>query len=359
LKPDSLKKHSELTGEIVDIAFGGEGIVKHEGAVIFVPFTALGDVVRIQITDAQKKFYRASLIKILKPSHDRVEPPCPYFGTCGGCQYQHISYESEQKLKVKQLHDIMQRLGGFQLTEIRPLIHAEPYHYRNRISVHHKGHTIGFHSIDHQIIDIERCLLATEEVNDKLTYLHNKPGRRDHYSLRAKDVQEHGFHQTNSLLMQRLLETVTQSISENIAALIEGYSGIGFFTQPLSKKLKQIICIESDPRAVEIATKSAAPNTTVLEGTCESLLPQAHQQLNHKPTACLIDPPREGLSEQVRKDLLDLDFSQLIYLSCNPATLARDLKSLSSKWTLEYLQPIDLFPRTAHLEVLAVLNPIA
>lgn len=350
-----MKVNQEIEAEVVDLAFGGEGIARYEGAVVFVPFAAVGDKVRVKITSVNKSFYRGEIVEILEASKDRESATCPYYGECGGCQYQHIRYEAELAAKEKQLRDILLRMGKLENPEIRPILYGNPYGYRNRITVHNERGRVGFRAVDGRyLVDVEKCLIATDEVNTKLKKLREQRRPRPHYSVRADAVRGEAFHQTNELLAEKLQEVVCDAFEADIQNILEGYAGVGFFTQPLAKRMKKIIAVESDPRTKSY--QSNISNIQWIEGTCEEHLVSARENLPMNHTACLVDPPREGLSEIVRNDLLELKFDQIVYLSCNPATLARDMVALSSVWKTVYFQPMDLFPRTAHLECLAVLK---
>lgn len=354
MKPGALIK-----GKVEDLAFGGEGILKIDGAVIFVPYVIPGEEVEVSIVQAKKSFYRAKLVRVLEPSPSRVEPVCPYFGICGGCQYQHIDYTVERNFKEKQLSDLLQRVGQIASPDIRPMHFSQPYNYRNRITVHQEHGRVGFRDINGQnLVDIKECAIASREVNKKLEKLRQSNPRRPHYSVRANAVAGEAFHQTNQLMGKVLLERVCSAVSEGVDSLLEGYAGVGFFTHELAKRIPEIIAIESNFKAVEEAKK--APESAKVKwvsGTVEEHFPHLRAQLKGSRVVCLLDPPREGLSEIVRRDLLDMSFEKIVYLSCNPATLARDLKALRAKWEPEFFETLDMFPRTAHLECLTGLKP--
>ena len=184
---------------IADIAFGGQGVARHEGKVFFVPFVAPGDVVTVRVVKEKKKFAEAELISVDQPSPDRVEPPCPYFGNCGGCSYQHLTYERQLAIKAHQVEQTLRRVGRFAEVPMRnPIAAPEPYEYRNRIRVHVAGGVAGFFAHDaHSIIDIERCAIASPEVNEALRRLRNAVVRDGDYSLRARGGGPY-FEQTNA-----------------------------------------------------------------------------------------------------------------------------------------------------------------
>jgi len=346
-----------IEGRITDIAFGGEGVMRVDNRVVFVPFTIAGETVRARIVQQKKNFLRAELMEVLTPSPHREEPPCPYFQKCGGCQYQHMDYATEKASKEGQLRELLKRLGGLESPKILPLISGTHEGYRNRITVHQEWGKVGFRSTDgKELVDIENCLLATPEVNRKLHHLRSKPHPRPHYSIRADAVMGEAFYQTNAALMAQLQTVVTAAVSADAKAVLELYSGVGFFTGKLAEREVQIVTVESDHRAVEVARKKLPPQVHTMLGEAETTFHAALKHLEKRPLTCLVDPPREGLPEVVRRDIVECEASELIYLSCQPATLARDIRSMAEAFEPLWFQPIDLFPRTAHLECLTFLK---
>jgi 23S rRNA (uracil1939-C5)-methyltransferase len=346
--------------EITALAFGGDGIARHEGRVVFVPFTAPGDRVRVRIVREEKKLLRGAVVAILEASPDRVEAPCPLYGRCGGCQYQHLSYNAEAAWKERQVRESLERIARLKDPVILPLVRSpQPYHYRNRITVHLRDGMVGYLATDGQtLLDVENCLIAEEEVNDALWQLRRRPPPRERWTLRAGGVEGHAFYQTNRFLLDVLRDRVAAAVDGSVPVLIEGYAGVGFFTEPLAPRFQQTVAIEGDARAAAIAEARNLPRTTVHHGRCEDWFDHAWKSADGaRGAVALIDPPREGLSETMVSHLLALPFRQLVYLSCNPATLARDILRLSTHWRAERFEPIDLFPRTAHVECLAVCRP--
>jgi 23S rRNA (uracil1939-C5)-methyltransferase len=350
-----MKPGDIFEGIVQDIAFGGEAVIRQDGMAVFVPFAAMGETIRFQIIEKKKKFGRGLLQEVLVPSPARRNAPCPYFSLCGGCQYQHVSYEEQLRLKTKQLKDTLQRLGGMENPNLLPVI-ASPFefHYRNRISVHQEQKTIGFKAVNgRDLIDITECRLATPEVNRKLSHLRSKPGQREHYSLRASHIPELGFYQANDGLLKQLKNLMSENLDKTVDSVIECYAGAGFFAEGYSGQIKHICLIEQDNRSLQAARQLLGDKALYFLGSCEEHLEGVHSGLKNSNTAaCIVDPPREGLSDGMRALLLEKDFFQLLYLSCNPSTLARDLKELSAHWEPVFFQPVDLFPQTAHIECL-------
>jgi len=174
--------------KIEDVGFGGKGVGREQGKAVFVPYTIESEIVSAEIVREKKQFAEAELVEVKQKSPDRVESLCPYFGRCGGCAYQHISYEHQLAIKWRQVRDALQRIGKLKDVPLRPIIPSpEQYGYRNRITVHAQDGVIGFFRRDsHRLIDIERCPISLDEVNRVLSELRGQPHVRDgHYTLRA------------------------------------------------------------------------------------------------------------------------------------------------------------------------------
>lgn len=330
---------------------------RHDGQVVFVPFTAPGEVVRVVLTETHKTFGRAKVLEILTPSPDRISPPCPLFGSCGGCATQHLSYSAETRIKVGQIESALKRIGKIPDPVLRPILTGPDYGYRNRITVHNAGGKLGFLGTDGRtLVDVPQCLLAAEDVNAKLAHLRSRPRPRPHYSVRADEVRGEAFYQSNRPLAEPLKRLVVEAVPKEARSVLEGYAGTGFFTGPLSASGRKVVAIESHPAAVEVFRKEV-PAADLLEGRFEDEMEIALGRLGGGQAVCLINPPRGGLSPDARKLLAQpRPFQGILYLSCDPPALARDVAALAGCWNAEWFQPVDLFPRTAHVECLAWLS---
>jgi 23S rRNA (uracil1939-C5)-methyltransferase len=360
--------------KIEDIAFGGKGVAREQGKAVFVPYTIESELVSAEIVREKKQFAEAELIEVKERSPDRVEPQCPYFGRCGGCAYQHMSYEHQLAIKWRQVRDALRRIGKLKDVPLRPIIPSpKQYAYRNRITVHAQEDVIGFFRRDsHQLIDIERCTISTDEVNRALTELRAQPSVRDgHYTLRAS-ANARVFSQTNDAVAKTLRDLVVDLVPPNQELLIDAYCGSGFFAKALLDKFERVIGIDWDRFAIAAAKENATGKETYIAGDVESELQQvgavhpnrpvsandvqAGRLRSIAPTTLIVDPPATGLSAEVRKAILDLSPMTLIYISCNPPTLARDLRELREKFVIESVTPLDMFPQTAEIEVLVHLH---
>jgi len=364
--------------KIEDIAFGGKGVAREQGKAVFVPYTVESELVSAEIVREKKQFAEAELVEVKQASPDRVEPQCPYFGRCGGCAYQHISYEHQLAIKWRQVRDALQRIGKLKNVPMRPIIPSpEQYGYRNRITVHAQDGVIGFFRRDsHTLLDIERCPISRDEVNRALAELRasrNRGIRDGHYTLRAS-AGARVFSQTNDAVANALRDLIVDLVPPNQQLLIDAYCGSGLFAKALLDKFERVIGIDWDRFAIAAAKEDATDKETYIAGDVESELQQvgavhpnrpvsandvqAGRLRSIAPTTLIVDPPATGLSAEVRKAILDLAPSTLIYVSCNPPTLARDLRELQDKFIIESVTPLDMFPQTAEIEVAASLRAV-
>ena len=345
--------------QITDVAFGGAGVARHEGKVYFVPFTAPGDTVRAKVTKAQKKFCEASVVEILTPSPDRAVPECEYFTRCGGCAYQHITYARQLEFKHRQVEQTLRRVGKFAEVPMRPIVPApHPYAYRNRIRVHVQDGRAGFFAHrSHELIPIRRCAIAKPAVNDALAGMLRTPVRDGDYTLFGMEGEKF-FTQTNDAVADALLSLVESTVLRGQALLVDAYAGAGFFSNRLAPLFAQVIGIEENEHAVARARNSAAANERHLLGDVSKLLAEVLSAHPMGQTTVILDPPATGLAPQVAGLLAMSRPAEILDVSCNPATLARDLGELRSTYRLESITPLDMFPQTAEIEVLAVLRAI-
>jgi len=344
--------------QITELAYGGDGVARHDGQVIFVPFTIPGERVRAVVTEKHKTFSRAQVMEVLAPSPDRVAPPCHLFQTCGGCATQHVAYPAEVKAKVAQIDGALKRIGKISDPVLRPALTGPDYGYRNRITVHNRDGKIGFLGTDGKtLVDVRRCLLAADDVNAKLEVLRSRPRPRPHYSVRADEVRGEAFYQSNRPLGPALKKLVAEAVPAGAKSVLEGYAGTGFFTAAILTKGIRVVAVESGEAAAAVFRREA-PRADLVEARFEDGFEEALQKVGEGPTVCLLNPPRGGLSPDARRLLARiLPFQGILYLSCDPPALARDLLAMAGFWKPEWFQPVDLFPRTAHVECLAWLSP--
>jgi 23S rRNA (uracil1939-C5)-methyltransferase len=342
---------------ISKVVFGGEGLARTaEGFVLFVPFTTEGDRARVRVIERKANHARAELVEILSPGPDREAAPCPYYARCGGCRYQHFTYAAELRLKENQVREAFARMAKMADIPLRPIIASpQPYHYRNRITVHAESGRVGFRSVNgRELVDIRACLLARDEVNAALEDLRSRRPLDGHYSLRSPALPPSGFFQANHDLGETLRRLAAESLPEKGATLLEGYCGGGFFTGPVAARFTEVISVDNDPRTLRDAARLGLANVTWREGDAADLLPEELRARRLGDVAVLLDPPREGLPTRLTEALCLDPVAHLTYVSCDPVTLARDAKALAKSYRLASVQPIDLFPRTAQIECVSV-----
>jgi 23S rRNA (uracil1939-C5)-methyltransferase len=357
-----LKINQLIEAEITEVAFGGDGVSRQEGQVLFTPFTLPGEKVLVRVEEAHRSYARGRVKEIVRPSPLRVAAPCPHYGSCGGCRYQHMPYEEELKLKQRQVEETLRRIGKFEDPAVRPIIGSpESYGYRNRISLHVEEGRAGFRGVDpRDFVPIKACLLASEGINATLARQKprsGRPGKPAKWMIREAPETHGGFQQVNRFLGETLRGMVRAAFDGGSGRLLEAYSGDGFFTSALAEVYSGIACVEWDSRAAEHAGRTLPSHVKIINAPCETGLAEAWEQVKGgNPPDGLLDPPRVGLSKEVRAFLAGHPMGRLAYLSCNPATLARDLRELAELYRVDYFQPIDMFPRTAHVECLAVCS---
>jgi 23S rRNA (uracil1939-C5)-methyltransferase len=239
---------------------------------------------------------------------------------------------------------------------MRPIIPSpKAYAYRNRVTVHADQGVIGYYRRDvHRLIDVEHCPIATAEVNEALAELRSRRPRDGHYTLRAHPGPR-VFAQTNDDVAEALARLVEDSLPDGQRLLIDAYCGAGFFSKRLLDKFERVVGIEWDRFAVAAAEENAEAKESYISGDVDLELSRQLAAADPPVTSVLVDPPATGLQTNTRRALRDFSVHTLIYVSCNPATLARDLAELTEQFDLVSITPLDMFPQTAEIEVLAKL----
>jgi len=374
---------------------GGYGIVRAGNETVFVPYVIPGEKVGIEIEPGSKKPIRAKLVEIVIASPDLVEPPCVLFGRCGGCQFQHINYEAQLKFKVGILSENVAWMAKIR-PDINPIVSsAKHYNYRSRIKLHVKGDFVGFYAERKKdFLPVKYCHLAHDSINDAISSLNSlfryKPktieliNENDEYIVaivegagwrkifrfdRNRELSEEwqpardqkvAFEQVNveqnAVLRNIVRDAVARIKPEGV---IELYSGSGNLTEVILPYASWLAAVDSDRRAVVLGRDkfrgiSGKPLKFVHKRAEDYLEYALNKGL--KPDLIVLDPPRTGAKEAI-KGILDIAPKYIIYVSCDPATLARDLKSLlADQYKLQSLTPIDMFPQTAHIEAVAALS---
>lgn len=408
-------------GETIELtldamAHGGSALGRHEGRVIFVPHAIPGERVRARITDDKERYAHAEPVAVVEPSPDRVEPPCPHFGPgqCGGCHLQHVAYDRQLEMKRRVVLDQLERIGKVEgVTVHATLPGPSPWGYRSHATFHARPDgRLGYYADDgSHIVPIEECLIIRPALMDLFTQLDlgdetiervklqvgadpadrmivlstaddlapeievdfpvsvnlllsdNEPvnligGAQVTYQVfdRAFQVTAGGFFQTNVPVAEILVEQVLLRLDlQGDETVLDLYSGVGLFTAFIAERAGLVVSVESYPPAVTDADANLADldNVEIVEGPVEEVIVDLAGPFD----AVVVDPPRSGLSNEVIDELARLDTPRIVYVSCDPATLARDVRKLAGHgYALVDVQPVDMFPQTYHIEAVALLQ---
>lgn len=358
-------KEAELT--IDSLTNSGDGLGRLDERVVFVPYTMPGDKVQIKITQRKKNFMLAEAIDILEEGPGRVKPRCAVFERCGGCDWQHVPYTDQLKAKEEQLRDTLTRIGTLGTVPIEPIAHGgQEFNYRNRIQGEIRGGKFHYkRRRSDERVAIDRCEIAEEPINEWLASdLSEVPAGRVEVAvvdgavvvvpISEKNTTELGFRQVNTevsqIMTDRLLESVKNSTCTKVVDL---YCGRGNWTNQIAALHtdKQVMGVDASPENIEAAR---AESREMKLGNVQFHLSPVETIIGKLPvetSLCIVDPPRSGLDATVTERLSRNRPAELIYVSCHPATLARDLRLLTDAgYQITTLLPLDMFPQTAHLE---------
>ena len=374
------------------MAYGPYAVGRKDGVVVFVSLAAPGDLLKVKVTELFDRYMHAEIVEILRPSSQRRTPPCPVFGACGGCDWQHLAESSQLEQKRKIVQDILQKSLGdagpdFERAPLEIFASPKSFHYRNRVQLKQRGGQLGYYKrATHEIVEINSCpLLETplsEEISKLSKSLRKAPSgdsgveRIELSLMRDGSVQSsraenpllgEGFSQVNELVNQEILTTLKNWFSsENSFFLEEFYAGSGNFSFPLLESFPRMSlrAVEWHPKSVERAQKKlreAHISPKRARFFCASVESDLRRHAVNPDHVVFLDPPRSGAHEFVIRSLAFARPRRLIYLSCDPASLARDLKLLqkssASPWRYVRAKAFDMFPQTHHVETLVELVP--
>lgn len=440
-------------GHIIDCNAMGQGVLKHEGLAVFLDGGIPGDEVGFILIEKKKNYAVGRLIEILHPSDDRIEAPCPYAGSCGGCQIQHMAYEAQLSLKWRQVKNALQRIGGLKDVEVAPVLGMkDPYRYRNKVQMpvqKRKGrYHIGFYKAkSHDVVDVENCLIQHEKADEILKVLRRfleeraiscydeKTGEGlvrhilikvdfettksmvvvvingeglPHEEVLIRELRENiqglsgllinrnkkrgnavlgkdfrllwgaeklpmhlnhlrflvsapAFFQVNPIQTQVLYEKVLAFLDlKGDEVVYDLYCGAGSISLFLAQRAQKVIGIETVKEAVlnarENALENQIENAFFYEGKAEDVFPRLYEE-GLIADGVVLDPPRKGCDPKVIETVLKMNPSKIVYVSCNPATLARDLALFAEGgYGVRVVQPIDVFCHSMHVEAVALLS---
>ncbi len=357
--------------KIDSLSNSGDGVGRIDDKVVFVPYSSPEDILKIEITQDKKTFFKAKIIEILKPSPYRINPPCDFFGQCGGCDWQHINYETQLTWKRKNLFDVLKKIALFDQESLVKEVVQSPdvFHYRNRIQVQSSPQGYSFKMKNsHKEILINQCLIASHKINEILSQkpvklktqkveLAELNNQAQTFKVDLKKGSELGFRQVNTLQNNNLIEKtlVTLDKIKPLSTVYDLYCGQGNWSLAIQKKYPDVLCIGIDinPINIDRIKNKEAHNLRFLQGPVEKLYVKQPEPAD----LVIIDPPRAGCDEKLLHSFLEKPPRYLIYISCHPATFARDLKILLDQgWSIDEICPFDMFPQTSHLETWCLLR---
>lgn len=366
--------------ELTAMAPTGEAIGRApDGRVVFVPYGLPGEQVEVQLTHERKRFARARLLRVLRASPERTTPPCPHFAHCGGCDWQHLVYPAQLRYKTDAVREQLVRLGRIQDPPVRPCLPAPaPYGYRNRIQlVGAADGRWGYRARKtHVVTPIAECAIAAPELNALLQTLRAQPGELA--DLRLSDegasrlypgspprtitvgrwryrVPGDVFFQVNTAVAALLIEEVLRAAEPTPSSnFLDLFCGVGLFTVPLAEHAAFVLGVEVDAQAARVAAENlrGLPAEVWAMDVGQALKRAALRRRVWR--GVVLDPPRGGVEAQALAAISRLNAPRLVYVSCEPATLARDARRLlDAGYHLDYVQPLDMFPQTRHVECVA------
>ena len=403
------RNRSVIELDIEKIISNGCGLARYSGRAVFIPFTVPGEKVLVEIDLEGKKFLEGKLLEIIKPSPDRVNPVCPLFGRCGGCSFQHISYEKQLEIKKELVSEAFRRNGKLEIPEPE-IISGEPYRYRCRIQVHPSDENRGRPGFKerggNRVIVADSCPVCTDGINSFLSSEDNRISERtvvfspdgSSYYLSSGgpgrvtvrldnlvlETDPSSFFQSNIPLFVKAVDEIKKYAAGD--TLLDLYSGAAVFGSALSGRFKQITSVEENKIALKLGEKNIPDRNdlkkhffplTVEEYIkkqslksrnnnrddfkesrgCSGKTKSPGKMLKKQFDTVIADPPRTGLSKQVRSYLKMLKPEVFIYLSCDYTTMARDLGDLTDEcYNLDIVKIFDFYPQTPHAETLAVLS---
>ncbi len=395
-------------------AYGGEAMGRlPDSRAVFVPFGLPGERVRVQIATEKKHFARAKLLEILEPAPQRIVPKCRHFGECGGCHYQHLSHEDQLTVKADILRNQLQRIGKVENPPLRPILASpQAWEYRNHVQFHlDKQGQLGFVKADgNDIMPVQECFLPEPAIGalwPQLDFEANSPLQRvclragaendlmlilesdeieapaleleadisvvhlsqedalvmagdDHLYIqvlgRSFKVSAGSFFQVNTVMAGKMVEHVLEYMPVSpTSTVLDVYCGVGLFSAFLAGQCKRLIGIEVSPSACDdfAANLDEFDNVELYQAAAEDVIPF----LEAEQTLVLLDPPRAGLEKTVLEGLLRLRPATIVYVSCDPSTLARDTARLMANgYRLAQVTPFDLFPQTFHIESISIFQ---
>lgn len=381
---------TEETLTIEKLVYGGEGLARPDGKVVLIPYVAPGETVRAEIQRVKNDVFRGRLLEVTSPAASRVSASCPYYQRCGGCHYQHLEYAQQVQQKIAVLREVLRRVGKIDYAGEIAAITAEPWQYRNRIQLHIDRGAAGYFEYgSRRLCPIEQCPIASPALNGAIAALNARSAQLGAFSGEIElfsnetDVQIHvaercsrsvysllesigtsgpieyqgfrvsrnSFFQVNRFLVEHLVDCAVSDHQGDSA--LDLYAGVGLFSKALAARFRNVTAVESGHSAFRDLAHNLREGVSIENTTVEQFL-TGYQR---RPDLILADPPRSGLTKQIVAELTRIQAPCLTIVSCDPATLARDMQGLrAGGYRIGKITLVDLFPQTFHLETVVELS---
>ena len=359
----------------------GRGICYLNNKITFVENALPNEIVDIDLYKETKKYNLGKVKQYIKTSKNRTIPPCKYYNICGGCHLMHMSYQSQLSFKENKVKEILKKYGNIEENKIKDIVYSNEYGYRNKITLHTKDNKIGLYKRkSNDIVEINKCLLVNDNINNKIEQIREEKlctneditirGLSDILTSLDKEkeyiidkicnkkfiVSIESFYQINYKLVSSLYTKVISCLKDkNFNKVLDLYCGIGTIGIIASDYVKEVIGVELNKSSYLDALKNKELNRV---NNIEFINGKVEDHINefNEIDAIIVDPPRKGLDKSIIDNIIKIKPKELIYVSCDPITLARDIKLLSTSYNIKEITPFDMFPNTYHCENITVLE---
>lgn len=353
----------------------GRGIAHINNKICFIENALPNEIVEVEITKEKAKYQEAKVINYIEKTKDRIEVDCPYYDKCGGCNLRHLSYEKENEYKENKVKEVLKHIGRLDI-KVNNIIYSDEYNYRNKVTLHNSDNKIGYYEKNtRNIIKIDNCYLLDNKINESIKNINTKDkeiiirtsnddsdiiinedktiitniGNKKYY------LSKNSFFQINKFLTKDLYDLVRKSINKKYNKCLDLYCGIGSIGIYISDLVSNIIGVDYNESNIEDANKNKDLNKiTNIEFICDKV-ENCIDSFNDIDLI-IVDPPRSGLDNKTKKYIEIINPETIIYVSCDPVTLARDINDLNSNYKVKEITPVNMFPRTYHCETITVLE---
>lgn len=362
--------------KITDLDHQGRGIGRINNKIVFIPNTIPGEIVEIKIIKEKKKYMEGQVKSFIQKSKDRIENLCPYYPSCGGCQLLHLPYQQQLIYKQKKLQNIFSRYGLNNIIINEIIGSPQKFHYRNKVTFHIQNNQLGYYlNNSNKIIPINECLLLNETINQNITKL---PKNNNQIIVRSNNkeityqqdkkiihtivdykflVSIKSFFQINDYVTPLLYNQIKKYLNPKKSdVILDLYCGTGTIGIYISKDVREVVGIEVNAQAIEDAkTNAQLNNIKNIKFICGDAGTESNK-LKNKFDSIIVDPPRAGLNKNTIDAIINFKPNKLVYVSCDPMTLVRDLNILKKYYNIIEVTPFDMFPNTYHVESVSLLT---